>query len=351
VVGSNRLALNVRPLPTANQPDQFTGVIGEELDVNVALSQTEMHVGDPITLEITISGPPSVAHAEVPSLDTQQGMAQRFAFNPDQIETDVEDGRKTFRQTLRVQNQDVTELPKMSFAYFDSSSGNYETVATDSIAINVQPTDTESSTSAVSAAEEDPSLSVSSLRQFDEGIRFNYVGPALTENSYSGFSALAGSPLLIALLAASVGFFAFTLFYRTRYAPAAEGTAARVPEAVAAPSAESGPSEAATRLERELEAALYEQDAFEAVFRAWKAYLTSRLGLDTKTLTVREVDEALLSRRCSEQVRSAVRELFTREEAHVYGGKRGLPGDTDPEGEAARVREVSEQIETELAGS
>lgn len=350
VVGSNRLSLQVRPLPNENQPSDFTGVIGEELEVETTLSQMQMHVGDPITLEIAVSGPPSVERASVPPLSAQEGLSERFAFGPGAVRTSVSDSTKTFRQTLRVKNEQVTSLPPMEFSYFNTVSGTYERVSSDEIPITVSTTDTPSSGGATSNPEEDPSLTVSSVRSSEEGILFNYTHE-LAVNKRSGFTALLASPAMLAVIAGSVGFLAIALIYRSRRQTALEAAG---PPSAEVRSEEREPEDKANldtarRLEEEIEALVSRSAPLEELFDAWKFYLATRLSLESRTLTNREVDRALTERACSEGLRNEVRTLFDREEALIYGGTTTTRENREIREEAERIRAVTATIESELS--
>ena len=56
-----------------------------------------MNVGDPVTLTISLSGPPSLAEAELPPLT---GISDRFALGSDPPEVEIRNGEKVFRQNL-----------------------------------------------------------------------------------------------------------------------------------------------------------------------------------------------------------------------------------------------------------
>ncbi len=59
VVSAPSAMLKVRPLPTEGRPSNFSGLVGE-YTLRADASPTAVNVGDPITLSVTVHGPPQL---------------------------------------------------------------------------------------------------------------------------------------------------------------------------------------------------------------------------------------------------------------------------------------------------
>lgn len=115
----------VRPLPDAGRRRGFTGAIGQFELGRSQLSATEVQVGDPVTLTISISGEGNLEAVSPPPLD---GGAAWESFTPtSEVDRDVLTGRgsKTFTYTLIAKTPDARAVPAIPFSYFDPQRKEY----------------------------------------------------------------------------------------------------------------------------------------------------------------------------------------------------------------------------------
>jgi hypothetical protein len=142
VVASNPLVFDVKPLPQP-QPANFNGLIGE-YRIESQASATDVHVGDPITLTVTVKGPEPLEAVPAMDFSTLPGFDGAFRTSGEPSIPSIGasgDGRAAvFTTTIRAENDDVTEIPAVELAYFDVSTGKYGVARSKAIPIKVHPT-------------------------------------------------------------------------------------------------------------------------------------------------------------------------------------------------------------------
>jgi hypothetical protein len=112
-------------LPTQNVPPGFNGAVGD-YSMTVTAGPTNVAVGDPVTIRVTISGRGALDNVMLPS---QAGWSDFKIFSPtsktelsDRLENE---GTKTFEEIVTPQSANVHELPAFSFSYFNPDDGAY----------------------------------------------------------------------------------------------------------------------------------------------------------------------------------------------------------------------------------
>jgi len=134
VVASDALPLEVLPLPEAGKPADFRGAIGR-FSLDVSAKPTDVRVGDPITVRVTIGGEGNFNAVEAPAIDA--GAA--FKVYPPQQVNAPSGGEETFEQVLIPLRDDVREVPAVRFSFFDTESGRYETLSRGPLPLTVHP--------------------------------------------------------------------------------------------------------------------------------------------------------------------------------------------------------------------
>lgn len=132
--------LQVLPLPTSGQPATFSGAIGN-FSMTFSAAPTNIAVGDPITMKITISGRGALDLLSLP----QQTEWREFKTYPATSKVESNDslglqGAKTFEQVVVPENSAVKELPSYSFSFFDPEQKTYRTLTHPAIPLTVRPT-------------------------------------------------------------------------------------------------------------------------------------------------------------------------------------------------------------------
>jgi hypothetical protein len=341
VVGSNRLSLRVLPIPLEGRPANFTGIVSEELHITSSVTHTEMNVGDPITLSVEMWGPPSLEKAQIPPLGSIAELTNGFTLHSDPMDVQLEKDRKLFSQTIRVKNESVRQIPSIEVPYFNARSGSYEVAGSKPIPITVRPT--RLLTASDLEGKDIPGISRTSVRDWEEGIRFNYTGTTqlLTEQSY-GIGSLVRSPVALTLLGIPFflfgGVFILTLRRRKRERTRVSGDPALTQQSTPFRKL----SERIAEIQREDDAATKE------ALVAWRDYMGAKLKLRPGRLTLGEIQTELFLRGVEEDLILEIGELFRRYELHWYRQQSEDPPGFDPS-ILSRIARVASEMERRLS--
>lgn len=316
VIPTEPLEIEVLPLPAAGKPANFGGHVGE-YTVSVQASAREVNVGDPITLNISLSGPTLLEAIVLPPLDKQESLTKDFKV-PSEIEDGTVNGAfKIFTQTVRAKSDAVTAIPPIELVYFDTAKGSYKVAQSAAIPIVVRPTKVLTALDVeglgpVSAAQTE----VQALLQ---GIAHNYSDAGALSSQLLGFNGLlspgrlaivAGPPLVYAILLAIVG------MNRRRNSD---------PESQRARKALGG-------FNRDVARAGTGEEAIAVMRR----FLGDKLALTSDALTYRDVEDLLRERGVEEASLAETKALFAIGEASRFAG-----GSSASEVEEVRQRVVS----------
>ncbi len=133
--------LEVRPLPTDEQPAAFSGLVGRYA-IAATAAPTQVDVGQAITLTLSIGGNPFLKPVAWPDLEANAELTSHFSIPPERSAPIVENGVKIFTQTLRATGHDVLRIPPIELCYFDPDKGRYAVARTHPIALEVAETKT-----------------------------------------------------------------------------------------------------------------------------------------------------------------------------------------------------------------
>ena len=139
MVTSEPLELEVLPLPEQEKPAQFYGLVGQ-YTISSSATPTKVNVGDPITLTVKIGGSKYLKPVQWPALEQMPALAANFKIPSQKASPTIDSGFKVFTQTIRANNDQVTEIPPIPLAYFDAEQGRYVTAKTEPIKLEVAPT-------------------------------------------------------------------------------------------------------------------------------------------------------------------------------------------------------------------
>ncbi len=138
VLRGDPLQVEVKALP--DSPPGFSGLVGS-FELESRVSQTEMQVGESVTLTLEVSGrgnvqmipePPLPELAAVKVYDDKPGSSIKR--QPSGLS-----GSRTFRKALVPQAAGRLTLPPVRLVYFDPAADAYRTAATAEIALQVLP--------------------------------------------------------------------------------------------------------------------------------------------------------------------------------------------------------------------
>ena len=131
----------VKSPPEAGRPPFYAGAVGR-FDIAVTAQPTEVAVGDPITITLTVTdrtpGGTRLDLLQPPPLQRIAELEESFRIPGDPLAGVVEGRTKTFTQTIRARSDQVNQVPAIPFAYFDPDGEQYHTVQSEPIELNVQ---------------------------------------------------------------------------------------------------------------------------------------------------------------------------------------------------------------------
>ncbi|MBR4415545.1 MAG: BatD family protein, partial [Victivallales bacterium] len=203
-VQSDPVKFTVKELPAAGRPKSFSGIVGKCSLMTMA-DPLEVSVGDPIQLTLQLSGPAYLDTVKLPSLSSQEALAEHFKISGEDDPGVVEGDVKKFTRILRANDVNVKEIPAIEISYFDSETGKYEIARSPAIPLQVQAAkqvtaqDAEGlrMAGAVAAA---PKLE-SEVKVREGGLVNNYAVRELLPNERLKTQSLLKSPVGLAVLA------------------------------------------------------------------------------------------------------------------------------------------------------
>lgn len=122
VIPAEPLAVTIRPLPTDNRPGNFSGAVGQ-FTMDLKVQPTEVTAGDPITLTLAITGNGNLDTTIMPSIDLGDDFRR---YDPKLVASGPQ--QKVFEQVIIPRSDQLTELPPVTFSYFDPQQATYQTI-------------------------------------------------------------------------------------------------------------------------------------------------------------------------------------------------------------------------------
>lgn len=135
--------ITVKPPPEEGRPASFAGAVGR-YTIDVAAKPTEVAVGDPITLTITIEDQTGKARLESllpPPLAADEALSRDFRVPSEALSGVVTGKSKRFTVTVRPLRAGVAEVPPIAFSAWDPEQRAYDTVRSAAVPIVVRPAD------------------------------------------------------------------------------------------------------------------------------------------------------------------------------------------------------------------
>ncbi len=129
------VTFTVEALPEKGRPVNFTGAVGS-FNLKTSVSRDKVEAGDPLTLSVEVSGKGNFKSVTMPKLADNQSI-KTYPPTEKFISVGLNAGKKTFDQGIIIKNSSVTELPAVSFNYFDPEKKTYVTKSTPPIPLTV----------------------------------------------------------------------------------------------------------------------------------------------------------------------------------------------------------------------
>ncbi len=133
--------LDIRPIPREGQPADYSGAVGN-FQLGVDVRPQELKVGEPITVSIRLQGRGNIGaarppvFAEAPAYRVYE--ARQVGDSPSPTD---EAGGKVFEQVVIPRTDALTELPALTFTYFDPDIAQYRTISRGPFPLVVHPSE------------------------------------------------------------------------------------------------------------------------------------------------------------------------------------------------------------------
>jgi len=303
VTPSNQPTLTVLPIPDKNKPSSFSGLVGS-YTMQAEAIPTQVNIGDPITLTITIEGS-NLKHAALP--DLSQFLPPESFKLPEEIASgEIIEGEKVYTQTIRVKNNNVTEIPPLSLAYFDSKDKKYKTAQTPPIPLKVNATRI---ITAKDAEGTDIATKKKKIQEVTEGINHNYEE---LENEATNQNQESPPFLWLTLLLPPCLFFmGYTLSF-LRHKRNSNGAERRNRKAYAT-------------LKKDLTSS---PQSGEQIHRALQNYLAVKINQTAGTITFVDVKVKILQNQKKTALLNELKQIMEECETLRYAGGEDNQGDT-----------------------
>ena len=327
VADANVAPLTIKPVPHEGRPDYYRGAVGE-YELAVSAVPSEVAVGDPITLTLTISGRGRLETLQPPPLPDLPELTKDFKVPSDPLAGVVQGRSKVFTQSVRAKSDSVTQVPPIPFAYFDPEAEKFVTVRSEPIPIRVKPAEVLSGSQIVEAGGR--RATPMQLTESPTGILANVVA---TDDLLANQAFAPGWPVGMALVVPPLAFAACALVQRRRERLRHDVSYARRRTAL-------------RTARREIDAAARngEVESAPRIAAAIRGYVADRCNIPVGGMTTPETVDALSSRNVAVELVSRVRDLLERCEQMQYASI-GARDEQTRESLAGAARQCLESLE------
>lgn len=153
-VSAGSKIINVKPLPEAGKPQDFTGAVGQ-FNFVVKSSKTELKHGESLDLDISVSGNGNLKLFTLPKPIVPSALEMYDPVHNEQVSTPLTgmQGKISDKYTIIPQFQGNYTIKGLSFSYFDLSTKSYKTITSKDIVIKVLDGPTSSDSAVASSSQ------------------------------------------------------------------------------------------------------------------------------------------------------------------------------------------------------
>lgn len=119
---AEEVAIAVLALPEENKPAEFTGAVGD-FTLTATVEPRNIRPGDPVTLKTRVGGYGNIHSVAFPKLENEEGLK----VYPPQIKD--EGNKRNFEQIILIQRDNIKEIPKVHFTFFNPTLQKYQRTA------------------------------------------------------------------------------------------------------------------------------------------------------------------------------------------------------------------------------
>lgn len=137
VSAKNRI-INVKPLPSAGKPDNFTGAVGD-FDFTVSTNKQQLDATEAFEISVEAKGNGNLKLFDLPKPKFPGKLEVYEPENADKVRTNLSgmSGVKRNKYTVVPQYKGKYPIPAISFSYFNPKTGSYQTSTSKEIVVDV----------------------------------------------------------------------------------------------------------------------------------------------------------------------------------------------------------------------
>ena len=152
-VSAGAKTINVKPLPEAGKPLDFTGAVGK-FDFKAIPSKTTLKNGESLDLVLSVAGTGNLKLFTLPKPEVPNALEMYDAVHDEKVNTPLSGmtGKISDSYTIIPQFKGEYVIKPMHFSYFDLGTGTYKTISSKEIKINVLDGPTQTADSSATAS-------------------------------------------------------------------------------------------------------------------------------------------------------------------------------------------------------
>jgi len=137
-VSAGSKVINVRALPEAGKPQDFSGAVGK-FDFTVSPSKTQLKNGESLDLNVSVAGSGNLKLFTLPKPVVPSALEMYDPIHNESVTTPLSGmtGRISDKYTIIPQYKGNYQIKPMRFTYFDLGSNSYKTITSKEILVNV----------------------------------------------------------------------------------------------------------------------------------------------------------------------------------------------------------------------
>lgn len=308
IFSSQPVTLEVKDLPMEGRPSNFSGLVGK-FEVQERANQSEVKVGDSVTLTITVSGNGNVRDIPSPTVATLKD----FKVYDDEPKVNTQTGAngitgtKIFTKAIVPLKEGELIIPPFELSYFDPQEGHYKTISTQAVKLTVRPSDLpQAPTGAVALP--------NGAAKTDVTVVGHDVMPIVEDASLMANDGVTFRERIIfafiALLPALAALAAWVIYRRLLRIRSDSGFSRRIQA-----------RRIAQRMIQKLSHTT-DVDFCQVASRILKDYIGNRFNVDGRALTSMDIERFFREKSLPEATTSVVRLLLSEFDAGLYGGRQ-----------------------------
>jgi len=282
------ITIHAKPLP-AGKPEGFLGGVGQ-FSMDSKISTNSLKANEAVTLTLTIKGTGNLKLVKTPSVDFPEGFEvyDPKVNNNFKTTTSGITGSKTIEYLAIARAPGEFTIPSVKFSYYDTKTGQYQTLATQPYTLNVERGAEDQTTVSTNIA-----VNKENIKQLGTDIRYIYTG-SMPEHK-KPLLVFGTLPYLLCFLVPLL--IATILFIAFRHQLKERADIRRMKYKRAGKVVQKRLKNARQLLQKGDKTAFYEE-----IERALIGYLSDRLGIATADLNRQNIIQILTEKNISQDI-------------------------------------------------